>query len=448
LSKTVIVVGAGIAGSNAAVAAKRTDPEAEVILITQERLAAYSRCGIPLVIAREVNDFNNLITVTPQQFEWMEIDLLTKTKVTKIDPNKRTVTSIRNGSHQEELKYDSLILATGANSIIPPIRGVEKKGVYTVRTIEDGREICKAAETAEKAVIIGGGMIGLQIADAFLKRKLNVTIIELTSQVLRQILDEDMAEILHNRIRDVGINLISEVNVESILGDAEVKAVSVKGKQIAADIVILSIGAHANTELAVKAGAQKGSTEAIKVNERMETTVKGIYAAGDCVECKHLVTRLPILSQLGSIAFRQGKVAGINAVGGEASFPGTLSSAVSRFFGLEVGFTGLTEWQAKEVGIQPIAGFASGKSKAEYYPGSRDIECKLLFEPKQLRIIGGQIIGDEDVAQRINLIALAISKQATAFDLINLDNCYAPSLANALEPIASAAEIALKTRKA
>ncbi|MEM1545102.1 MAG: FAD-dependent oxidoreductase [Candidatus Methanomethylicia archaeon] len=443
MSKSIIIIGCGAAGLSAALSARKTDRNVNITIIDQEEYPAYSRCALPFVIGGEINDFNSLLTFSPSMYKMMKIDLRLRSKVIDVDPKSRTIVYINYQGREETLQYDSLILATGASPMIPSISGVNKRGVYVLRTINDCKAIVEALPNSRNAIVIGAGLIGLETADALYRRGLNVTIIEILPSIIRTNLDEDMAEIVKSNIEGKGVRILVNRHVDEITGSNRVDGVISNGERLKADIVVLATGIKANIELANRIGIQIGITGAIKVNSRMETTVKDIYAVGDCVESNHMVTGQAILSQLGTTAVKQGRVAGINAAGGYAVFPGVLNSVVSRIFNLEVGVTGLNMLQAEKYGFKVLTGSISWKTRAEYYPEAKSIRVKLLFERGSLKIIGGQIVGGEFVAPRIDSLALAIQAGMTVFDIINSDTCYSPPLANTWSPITLAAEAAL-----
>ncbi|RLF15953.1 MAG: pyridine nucleotide-disulfide oxidoreductase [Thermoprotei archaeon] len=444
MPKKIVVVGGGAAGLDAALNARRTSRDADIKLINAEDKPAYSRCALPFVIGGDIHDFSHIVIYKPEFYKMMKIDLKLKTTVTEVDPSAKVVKAVGPDGKEESFEYDSLILATGARAIVPPIKGHDKKGVYPLRTIDDASAILQEALKAKSAVVVGAGLVGLEAAEGLVKRGVKVTVIEALHQVLRPILDEDMAKILQSRITAHGVRLMLSTKAEEILGDNHVKAVAAGGETIDADLVIMAVGVRANTDLAVKAGCKLGVTGGIKVDARMKTSVDDIYAAGDCVESVHLVTMQPILCQLGTVAVKQGKVAGINAAGGYATFPGVLGSAVSKIFDVEVGFTGLTEWQAKQAGFDVVVGTVPWRTRAEYYPGSKEIRVKLIFEKASMKLIGAQILGGEGVAPRVDALSLAIQKGMTAYELAKADTCYTPPLADTWSPITLAAEAALK----
>ncbi|MEM3596637.1 MAG: FAD-dependent oxidoreductase [Candidatus Bathyarchaeia archaeon] len=444
MPRHIVIIGAHAAGVDAASAARKTDRTAEITLITEEKHAGYSRCGLPFVLGGQIPSFQNLIVFPPSYFQMMKLNLKTETKVTAIDTGKKTVETLDKDGKSETIAYDSLIIATGASSFIPPIKGREKAGIHSLRTIEDGERIAQAVkEGARKAVIMGAGLIGLETAVALKERGLDVTVVELLPQILPQMLDADMAKVVQEMLQQRGINILTGKGVEEFLGTEKVTGIVAGGEQITADLFISAFGVRANTQLAVNAKIDLGETRAIKTNARMETSAKDVYAVGDCAESIHIVTQRPTLQQLGTVAVRHGKVAGINAAGGYSLFTGVLGSAVTRLFDMDVGATGLTENAAQRARIETVTGTISSKTKADYYPGALPIKVKLVVEKESGRVIGAQIIGGEEVTQRINVISLAIQKQMTVKELAKADTAYAPPLCETWEPFVLAAEMVL-----
>jgi len=442
--RRIVIIGAHAAGVDAASAARKTDRAAEITLMTAQKKAGYSPCGIPFVLGGDIPGFDDLVVFPPAYFRMMKLNLRLETTATNIDKEAKTVEIRDKTGRREELPYDSLIIATGAHPFVPPIKGREKRGVYTLRTLEDGERIDQAIKKAKSGVVIGAGLIGLEVAAAFVERGLKTTVVELLPHVLPSMLDRDMAGIVHGTLEKRGVRVIVGRGVDEILGSENVTGVSVAGEDIPAGLVVAATGVRANTELAQKAGIALGETGAIKVNMRMETSVKEIYAAGDCVESMSLITHRPMLSQLGTTAVRQGRVAGINAAGGYATFPGVLGSAVTKIFDTEVGATGLTESMANQAGIETVVGSVTSKTRPKYYPGGKAIKVKLVVERETERVIGGQIIGGEEVAQRVNALSFAIQKQMTVRELAKAETCYAPPLSETWEPIVLAAGVAVR----
>lgn len=444
MPRRIVIIGAHAAGVDAASAARKRDHTADITLITDEKHCGYSRCGLPFVIGGQIPTFESLIVFPPPFFKMMKLMLKTETKATVIDTTGKTVETTDKTGKTETIAYDSLILSTGASPFMPPIKGKEKQGILSLRTLEDGARIEQAVKKGAKtAVIMGAGLIGLETAIALQERGLETIVVEMLPQVLPQMLDADMAKTTQELLEQKGIRILTGKVVEEFLGTEKVTGIVAGGEQVEADLFISAFGVRANTQLATSVGIALGDTRAIKTNARMETNVKDVYAVGDCAESTHIVTQKPALMQFGTVAVRHGKVAGTNAAGGYALFTGVLGSSVSRLYQTEIGSTGLTEAAAQRARIETVTGTITSKTKADYYPGALPIRVRLVIEKESQRIIGAQIIGGEEVTQRINAISFAIQKQMTARELAKADTAYAPPVCETWEPLVLAAEMVL-----
>lgn len=440
--KRVVIIGANAAGINAANAARKQNGKADIMLITDDKYPAYSRCGIPYVLAGEIPKFEDLIIFPPSHYRLMKLDLRTETTVTAIDIQEKTVQLEGKDGKTEEVGYDSLVITMGATPFIIPIKGSDLPGVHAIRTLDDGRVIEAAMKKSQSAVVIGAGFIGLETAHALVENHVQTTIIEMLPSMIPTLFDYDMAGYAQKMIEASGVKMIMGRRVSEILGDDHVTGVKVGDIEIEADMVIMATGVRPNVGLARKMGCELGITRAIRVNPRMQTTCPDVFAAGDCIESQSMITGLPCLIQLGTNAVRQGKVAGTNAAGGYSTFPGVICAAMSKLFNFEIGAAGLTEKQAQEVGFRTVSGAMTGSTRAEYFPGRKDIRVKIVAEPYMGRIMGAQIVGGEGVAQRVNMLSIAIQNEMTVRQLMNADTGYAPPMADTWEPVALAAEIA------
>ena len=444
MAKRLIVIGANAAGVEAASAARKKDRTAEIMLVTQEKTPGYSRCGLPFVIGGQIPSFKELIVYPHAYFQMLKLNLKTETKATAINTKEKVVTVVDKTGVTELLQYDSLVIATGADAFIPPIKGREKQGILSLRNLEDGEKILEEVQNgAKSAVIMGAGLIGLETGVALIERGLKVSVVEMLPQILPAMLDADMAQIVQKQLQEKGMCILTGKCVKEFLGDGEVTAIMAGGEKIEADLFLSAFGVRANTKLAVEAGIPLGESRAIKTNGKMETDVKDVYAVGDCAEAPNLITHKPVCAQLGTIAVRHGKVAGANAAGAYSQFPGVLASAVTRLFETEAGVTGLTEAAAKRAGIEVVTGAISSKTKADYYPGALPIKVKLVVEKESQRIIGSQVVGGEEVTQRINALSFAIQKSMTVRELAKADTAYAPPLNETWDPMVLAAEMVL-----
>jgi len=445
MSKKIVIIGAHAAGVDAASACRKKDRSAEITLITKEKHAGYSRCGLPFVIGGQIPNFDDLIVFSKAYYKMLKLNLKTETEVLEIDTKNKSLASISRDGKSERFDYDKLIISTGASSFMPRIRGYDKKGILALRTLEDGRKIEQAVKQGSKSVLVmGAGLIGLETGIALKERGLKVTVVEMLPQILPAMLDLDMANIVKEILEQKGLSILTEKRVEEILGEDKATGVIAGEEQLNADILLSAFGVRANTKLASEANIELGETRAIKTNSRMETNIEDIFAAGDCAEVPNLITHKPSCSQLGTIAVRQGKVAGTNAGGGYSLFQGVLGSAVTKLFDTEVGSTGLTVNAAKKARIETVTGTINSKTRADYYPGAKPIKIKLVVEKESQHLIGAQIIGEEEVTQRTNAISFAIQKNMTISELAKADTAYAPPLSETWEPIILAAEILLR----
>src|SRR5512136_856071 len=444
MARRILVIGANASGVEAASAARKKDRSAEITLLTLEKNAGYSRCGLPFVIGGVIPSFRDLIVYPSAYFQMLKLNLRTETRVTAVNTKEKTVTAVDKLGSTETLQYDSLVIATGADAFVPPIKGREKQGILSLRTLEDGEQIDAAVKAgAKSAVIMGAGLIGLETGVALIERGLKVTIVEMLPQILPMMLDPEMAEIVQESLEAKGMSILTGKTVEEFLGEEKVTGIVAGGEKINADLFISAFGVRANTKLAGEAGIPLGETRAIKTNARMETDVRDVYAVGDCAEATNIVTHKPSCAQLGTIAVRQGKVAGTNAAGDYALFAGVLASAVTRLFEIEAGVTGLTEAAAQRARVDVVTGAISSKTKADYYPEALPIKVKLVVEKESQRIIGAQVVGSEEVTQRVNALSFAIQKQMTVRELAKADTAYAPPLNETWEPMVLAAEMVL-----
>jgi NADH oxidase (H2O2-forming) len=439
-----VIIGANAAGVHAANAARKTDPKAEITLVDKESYSAYSRCGIPYVLAGEIPSFEDLTAFPPRHYRMMKLNLRLETIVRSIDPKDKIILLEDKEKKIEGLTYDSLILATGADPFVIPIKGHDLPGVFSMRTVADAKVMQEKMKTAKSAIVIGAGFIGLETAHAFAANKIETTIVEVVPYILPALFDEDMADYTQKKIEESGVNVIVGKRVDAIRGKDHVESVSIGGEEVKADVVVMAAGIRPKTDLIRGLGVELGVTRAIRVNPRMETSVSDIFAAGDCVESQSSITGLPCLYQLGTNAVRQGTTAGVNAAGGYAANPRVICSAVSKIFDFQLGAVGLSEYQAAKVGFQTVSASITGRTRAHYFPGGKEVRVKVIAEPVLGRIMGAQIIGGEDVAQRINMLSVAIQKEMTALELSAADTSYAPPVAETVEPIATAAEIVAK----
>ena len=435
----LVIIGGGAAGLTAALTARKVNWNANITLISDEELH-YSPCALPFVIAGEIDGFDKISESLVKICEENDIECIID-KAIDIDVVDKLVETEKG----ERLEYTSLILATGAKPIIPRINGIEKRGIFTLKTLEDAKRIDEYIEKCKRALVVGGSAIGVEIAVALKKRGLDVTLVEICDRLFSRAFDRDFSEEIEKKLRDNGIRILTNSKVKSFFGENRVRGAEIiiqdkEPMELETDMVVLGTGVRANIELAEKAGL-KIEHNAIKVNGLMATSVKNIFAAGDCTHSLSLVTSKPMLSQLGTTAIRQGKVAGTNAVGGYATMEGVLNSLIVKIFDLEVGRTGLTEEDCKYEEIETIVGKAKTTTRAEYFPNSKEIKIKLIFNALNRRLVGAQVVGyGNKVSGMIDLLAFAIQRYAKIEELKNLKYCYTPPLSPAEHGIVTAAE--------
>jgi NADPH-dependent 2,4-dienoyl-CoA reductase/sulfur reductase-like enzyme len=329
------------------------------------------------------------------------------------------------------------MIATGALPVIPALPGADAQGIYGLHSLESGIRVRKAVDTKrpKKAVVIGGGYIGLEMAEAFIMRRIDVALVEQADQVMGT-LDPDMGALVSEALGQIGVKLFLGETFQGVeVHRGRVRAVVTNQRKIPADIVVLGLGVRPNTELAERAGLSLGVRKAIRVNERMQTQMPDVWAAGDCAESFHLVSRRPVHIALGTIANKQGRVAGINLGGGYATFPGVLGTAVSKICHLEVARTGLQEREIVEIGLEYVAGRIESITRASYYPQAGKITVKVLAEKGSGRLLGAQIVGVEGAAKRIDICATALHAGFGVEEMIHLDLSYAPPYSSVWDPV-------------
>ena len=442
MSHRLLVIGGDAGGMGAASAARRHGADFEIVALEQGRHTSYSACGIPYVISGDVWALDELVVRTPQQFrDRLRIDVRTGHRAMAIDLDRRTV-EVRNLAQERTytLGFDLLHLATGARPRRPPIPGIDGPHVYGVQTLDDAAHLLEAVKSGpcDQVVVIGGGYIGLELAEAFVKRQATVTVVEQAEEVMGT-LDPDMGALVGAAMRHHGISLYTGEAVTGI----EPGAVTTSQRTIPADLVILGLGVEPNAALAADAGIATGVQGAIAVDRRQRTSVEGIWAAGDCCLSRSIVTGEPVYVALGTVANKQAMVAGINIAGGYATFAGVAGTAITRLCSLEVGRTGANEREATAANFEYVVAKIESTTRAGYYPGAGSITVKLLAERETGRILGGQVVGNEGTAKRIDVLATAITAGMTAEDLVYLDLSYAPPFSPLWDPVQQAARRAV-----
>jgi NADPH-dependent 2,4-dienoyl-CoA reductase/sulfur reductase-like enzyme len=449
MSERIVVIGGGAAGASAASRAKRLKPSAEVILIEATDMITHGPCAIPYYIGGIVKNKALLATYTPEVFEReRKIKVYTNTIAREVDVDKKVVVVERSGK-SFEVAWNRLIIATGAMPSIPKVPGVDLKNVYTVRHPAYADRLLEELSKASKVAIVGGSYIALEMAEALLRLGKKVLMIVRGDRLLRRALDKELAEIVTREVLAKGVELhFSEPLKEILGGNGVAKAVATSGGVYETDAVILATGVEPNVSLAVKAGIKLGVTGAIEVNEYMETSVDGIYAAGDVAEKVHRVTGRRVWMPFAPSANKEGQVAGANAASGRVlKFPGVVGTAVTKFFELYIARTGLGEDEAIENGFKVESAVVRVRTKAHYYPGSSEVIIKIVAEASTGRVLGVQVVGREEaVARYIDAAAIAIEKGMTVEDLFFSDLGYHPATAPVWHPLIVAARVLSKGR--
>jgi NADPH-dependent 2,4-dienoyl-CoA reductase/sulfur reductase-like enzyme len=436
------IIGGDAGGMSAASTARRRDPTLEIVAFERGALTSYSACGIPYLVGGVVEDARRLISRTPQRHRRNGIDVRTECEVLAIDLDARTLTvrAAHPGGRESTEPFDQLVVATGAEAAPPPIAGAD--AIEPARTVEAGERLSRAIDDGGRcAVVIGAGYIGLEMAEAFASRGLEVTMIDRASQVMLT-LDADMAAHVQRAAEGHGIRVVLDASIEEIMldGDGEPTAVRTDGGTYAADHVVIGTGAKPAVALAEAAGLELGDSGALRVDDHQRCPGHdGVFAAGDCAESHHRVLDRAVNIQLGTHANKQGRIAGTNATGGDARFPGVIGTAVSKICRYEVGRTGISEREAADAGIDIVSATIEDRTRAGYYPDSGPIWVKLVAARGSGRLLGGQIVGVEGAAKRIDVLATAIWTGLHVDELALLDLSYAPPFSGVYDPLLIAA---------
>jgi NADPH-dependent 2,4-dienoyl-CoA reductase/sulfur reductase-like enzyme len=452
VAERLLVVGGDAAGMSAAAIARRRDPDLEIVAFEKGPYTSYSACGIPYFVGGLFDDSDRLITRSPEEFRAGGIDARTRHEVTSIDLDRREATVVDLDAREERTEgFDQLVYATGAEAVIPDLPGAQGvEPVLKVDAAERFRTELRHSD-AHHAVVVGASYLGLEMAEALVSRGMDVTLIDQMDQVFGT-LDPDMAAHVQDAAEAVGINVMLSTELEEVkLGDDDrPTAVVTSEGEIAAEHVVMSTGVRPATAIAIDAGletvgeAEPGAPLEVDDHQRCPGH-DGVFAAGDCVASWHRILERPVNVQLGTHANKQGRIAGVNATGGDTAFPGVIGTAVSRICRYEVARTGISEREAEEAGIEVEATIIKDQTRAKYYPGSGPIWVKLVCEPGSGRILGGQIVGVEGAAKRIDVLATCVWTGVRAQDLELFDLSYAPPFSGVYDPLLVAARQAAKT---
>ena len=438
----LVVIGGDAAGMSAAAQTRRRrgEDELEIVCFEKGRATSYSACGIPYWISGIVDSEQDLIARTPEEHRARGLDVRMCTEVTGIDLARREVRWAA-ADDSGSMGFDHLVYATGSVPVRPPIPGIDAPGVFGVQTLDDGVELRAALVDAARVVVVGGGYIGLEIAEACKLRGLEVSVIDRAETPIGTV-DPDVGEFLAKAVRGLGIELLLSDGAAEITMGADGRAngvVTESGRRLAADVVVLGLGVRPNVALAEQAGIPLGASGGIAVDSMMRTQVPGVWAAGDCVESVHRLSKRRVVVALGTHANKQGRVIGINLGGGYATFAGVIGTAATKICAMEVARTGLSSEEAEAAGFGFVTAVVDSTTTAGYMPGAEPIRLKMLAERRSGRLLGAQIVGQHGSAKRIDALAIAIWNEMSVDEVLGLDLSYAPPFSPVWDPVLIAA---------
>ena len=437
MTDRLLVIGGDAGGMGAATQARRLKRDLEIVALEKGTWTSYSACGIPYVVGGVVDDLDDLVVRRPAEFAVHDIEVRTGHEVMALDLDARQA-EVRDhaAGATYRIGFDVLHIGTGATPVRPPLPGITGNNIVGVQSLVDAEALLvRATSDAKRVVVVGGGYIGLEMAEAFIERgATSVTVVDGGEQLMST-LDPDMAQLVTEALQKKGVVVELGRRVTGFDDDG----VHTEAGLLPADLVVLGIGVAPNSTLAVAAGIEAGARGAIRVDRSQRTSADGVYAAGDCCESFHLVAERPVHIALGTIANKQARVAGINIGGGYATFPGVVGTAVTKLCATEVARTGLSEKEARQYGFTAVAAMTESSTRAGYFPGAGWIKVKLVAEKGTGRVLGGQIVGLEGAAKRIDVVAAAVTARFDVEQILGLDLSYAPPFGPVWDPIQAAA---------
>ena len=447
MPEKVIIIGGGAAGPKTAAKLRRENKEIEIDLYTQEDIISYSACGLPYYIENLIQNSDTLIIRTPEDFQKQNININLKQRCLSLNTDEQSVFfEDLNTGNQYKVKYDILVIATGATPIIPNIKGINLKNIYSLRTIQDGIKIKEKMLNSKKAVLLGGGYISIEVLEALVHNNIQVTLIEKNPQILNMF-DTDFAQMITDYIigKNPGqVSILTNEEIVEFIGNEHgevTKVITSTGREIETDFVVLGTGVRPNTDFIQGSNIKLGTQNSIKVLKTMRTSKHNIFAVGDCCEKFNLATNRYTWIPMGSTANKEGRCAALNIAGNNCLFDGILNSTITRYFDLTISIIGISYKEALQLGYQPEFAIVTKKDKAGYMPNSGTITLKLIADRNTHTIIGIQGIGDGDVNQRINSVIPAILSKTKLESFMDLDLPYSPPYSPAIDPVLNAAQI-------
>lgn len=441
----IIIIGGVAGGATTAARIRRVDETAEIVLLEKGKYISYANCGLPYYIGGVIEERDKLFVQTPETFSTrFHVDVRTENEVIFIDRKRKTVTVRQSSEDTYEESYDKLVISTGASPVRPPLPGIDLSGIFTLRNVTDTDRIKEyiKSHAPRKAVVVGAGFIGLEMAENLHAQGAKVSIVEMGNQVMAPI-DFSMASLVHQHLMDKGVNLYLEQAVASFSRDGRGLKVTFKnGQSISADIVILSIGVRPETNLARAAELTIGPAGGIAVNDYLQTSDESIYAIGDAIEFRHPITGKPWLNYLAGPANRQGRIVADNVLGAKIPYEGSIGTSIAKVFDMTVASTGLPGKRLRQEEIDYMSSTIHPASHAGYYPDAMPMSIKITFDKKTGRLYGGQIVGYDGVDKRIDELALVIKHEGTIYDLMKVEQAYAPPFSSAKDPVALAGYVA------
>ena len=443
----IVVIGGTACGPKAAARARRLDADSSITLIEQDENLSTATCGLPYYVSGVIRDRDNLLVAGEDHFrKVLNLDVLLNTRAMAIDRTAHTIEVLDLSTNIiSPVPYDKLVLATGGMPVVPKFPGIDLNGIFTMTKLRDADAIKDLIipDRAKRAVVIGAGLIGLEMAEALVSRRLSVTVVEALDTLLPALLDYEIAAFVEKSLHERGVTFLPGQRVTGFEGDSghNVRSVVTEERSLEADLVIMAIGVKPDVGLARDAGIEIGTTGGISVDKYLRTSDPDIYAGGDCVENTHRITGQKVLVPLGSTANKHGRVIGTNITGGKETFPGVLGTAAVKVFNCNVGRVGLNESQAKEAGYDVVTCIAPDNEHASYYPGAKPIVVKLVADKQNGKLLGGQVVGSGDTAKRVDVLVTALTFGAGVEDLSELDLAYAPPYNSAMDPLHNAANI-------